>query len=171
ATGAPRRAARRLQGYPAMPPDRLHCRRSAGRDRTPRVPAPGPPRRRCRRRSRTMPGGHAGCSRSSSLRGGVSARAAAHVNEGQVWFDPCHRSGYALALRRGQVAQLVEHATENRGVDGSIPLLATSNSTTCACRCGGVAVIVRVFVRVCIRTRAAFGGEYDDVRRLGTLLD
>src|SRR5262249_62351332 len=90
---------------------------------------------------------------------------------GSVGFDPCRRRGYAPPLRRGQVAQLVEHATENRGVDGSIPPLATSNSTTCAHGCGGVAVIVRVFVRVRIRTCAAFGREGDDVRRLGALLD
>jgi hypothetical protein len=32
------------------------------------------------------------------------------------------------ALGWGQVAQLVEHATENRGVGGSIPSLATLSS-------------------------------------------
>ena len=33
-------------------------------------------------------------------------------------------------FRDGQVAQLVEHATENRGVDGSIPPLATLEPVT-----------------------------------------
>ena len=31
---------------------------------------------------------------------------------------------YEVITDRGQVAQLVEHATENRSVDGSIPSLA-----------------------------------------------
>ena len=34
-------------------------------------------------------------------------------------------SGQAAGQAAGQVAQLVEHATENRGVGGSIPPLAT----------------------------------------------
>src|SRR5262245_24740277 len=41
-------------------------------------------------------------------------------------LTPGRRAAMASALRTGQVAQLVEHATENRGVDGSIPPLATS---------------------------------------------
>src|SRR4051812_25852489 len=34
---------------------------------------------------------------------------------------------------RGEVAQLVEHTTENRGVAGSIPALATSRLRSIAC--------------------------------------
>ena len=33
--------------------------------------------------------------------------------------------GFRARPQYGQVAQLVEHTTENRGVDGSIPSLAT----------------------------------------------
>ncbi len=35
-----------------------------------------------------------------------------------------HRAPGANLTRRGEVAQLVEHTTENRGVGGSIPPLA-----------------------------------------------
>jgi hypothetical protein len=35
--------------------------------------------------------------------------------------------GFGPSLEHAQVAQLVEHATENRSVGGSIPPLGTSN--------------------------------------------
>jgi hypothetical protein len=38
---------------------------------------------------------------------------------------PINRRPQALPKRRAQVAQLVEHATENRSVGGSIPPLGT----------------------------------------------
>ena len=37
--------------------------------------------------------------------------------------------GILASLTDGQVAQLVEHVTENHGVGGSIPSLATSKPT------------------------------------------
>ena len=45
-------------------------------------------------------------------------------------------------FRDGQVAQLVEHATENRGVDGSIPPLATSEVTSFAVSSPVVVVVL-----------------------------
>src|SRR5205085_12645459 len=36
----------------------------------------------------------------------------------------CDSSGRSLSRARGEIAQLVEHTTENRGVLGSIPSLA-----------------------------------------------
>ena len=59
-----------------------------------------------------------------------------------------------------------ERAIPNRGVDGSIPPLATFESTSCDRGCNAVAAIVRVFVRVVL----ALGVQRNDVRRLGALL-
>ena len=38
----------------------------------------------------------------------------------------CVRTPFSAAISVGQVAQLVEHMTENHGVGGSIPSLATT---------------------------------------------
>jgi hypothetical protein len=38
---------------------------------------------------------------------------------------PLYRRGFRELRRNAQVAQLVEHATENRSVGGSIPSLGT----------------------------------------------
>ena len=44
-------------------------------------------------------------------------------------FDPLYSAFRARVTISGQVAQLVEHATENRGVGGSIPSLAINSMT------------------------------------------
>ena len=46
----------------------------------------------------------------------------------------------------GQVAQLVEHRTENPGVAGSIPALATSPKTPNGCRKASLPAFFRIWI-------------------------
>ena len=58
----------------------------------------------------------------------LQERTLTRVRRGSRRVNPACYSGGSYVLRnarRGQVAQLVEHVTENHGVDGSIPPLAT----------------------------------------------
>ena len=69
----------------------------------------------------------------AGLPGLVHNRAARYGVNGEAWVDrqlsahykPPARWALAPLLEHAQVAQLVEHATENRSVGGSIPPLGT----------------------------------------------
>ena len=63
---------------------------------------------------------------------GLATPAAPREAAGEAWVDRAVRANYKPParqafglLRDAQVAQLVEHATENRSVGGSIPPLGT----------------------------------------------
>lgn len=69
----------------------------------------------------------------------MHSRAVPREAKGEAWVDrpllahykPPARWALAPLLEHAQVAQLVEHATENRSVGGSIPPLGTMTTILC----------------------------------------
>ena len=67
--------------------------------------------------------------------------------------------GREISRSRGQVAQLVEHVTENHGVAGSIPALATSLRSVFSRRLSAVALGIHKRVGGRRALRASFGWQ------------